>query len=63
MKNKTVPKESFVVQIIDNQNGTWQGTVNWVEGKKTQNFRSMLELIKLIDGAVSGSLSENEDKD
>jgi len=45
-------KETFVVQVISNQNATWQGTVQWVEKKKTVPYRSMLELIKLIDSAV-----------
>ena len=31
--------------------------VNWVEGQRTQNFRSAMELLKLIDGA----LDENVD--
>lgn len=43
---------TFVVQILSNQNATWQGTVTWVDEQKTQNFRSALELLKLIDGAL-----------
>lgn len=43
---------TFVVQIVSNQNATWQGTVTWVDEQKTQNFRSALELLKLIDGAL-----------
>ena len=45
-------KETFVVQVISSQNATWQGTVQWVEKKKTVPYRSMLELIKLIDSAL-----------
>lgn len=45
-------RETFVVQIIDAQNATWQGTVTWAESRKTQPFRSALELIKLIDSAL-----------
>lgn len=43
-------KKTFVVQILNDQNATWQGTVTWTDQKgKTESFRSMLELIKLID--------------
>lgn len=45
---------TFIVKIINKQNATWQGSVTWVDEQKTQNFRSALELIKLIDGAMGG---------
>lgn len=45
-------KGSFIVKILDRQNFTWQGTVTWVEKQKVQNFRSALELLKLIDGVL-----------
>jgi len=47
-----VKKSSFVVQILDTQNQTWQGTVTWVNRKETKSFRSLLELIKMLDSAV-----------
>ena len=45
-------REAFLIQILNTQNATWQGTVTWTDGKKTQSFRSALELIKLIDSAL-----------
>lgn len=45
-------KASFVIQVKCLQNATWQGTIQWLEGKKTQNFRSALELIRLMDNAL-----------
>ena len=51
------PQGTFVIKILDKQHSTWQGSVTWVEEQKTQNFRSALELLKLIDGA----LDENVD--
>ena len=53
-------KETFVIQVISDQNATWQGTVQWVEKKKTIPYRSMLELIKLIDSAVGDSPGNEE---
>ena len=48
---------TFIVKILNKQNSTWQGSVSWVEGETTQCFRSALEMLKLIDGA----LEENEE--
>lgn len=45
-------RKTFVVQILNQQNATWQGLITWTEGQKTQSFRSALELIRLIDSAV-----------
>lgn len=56
---KTTGRKSFVVQIMNTQNSTWQGTVTWTDGKQQQPFRSALELIRLLDSAIS---SDSEDK-
>lgn len=45
-------KGTFIIKILNRQNSTWQGTITWVDKQQTQNFRSALELIKLIDGAL-----------
>lgn len=44
---------TFIIRIISEENSTWQGQIEWIDEKQTQNFRSMLELIRLIDTAVS----------
>nr|WP_315023107.1 hypothetical protein [uncultured Aminipila sp.] len=44
-------KATFILQIKFRQNASWQGTVQWVEKKQKLNFRSALELIKIIDSA------------
>ena len=44
---------SFVIEVKSQENSTWQGTITWVEGKKKENFRSALELIRLIDSTLS----------
>ena len=53
-------KQTFVVEVIDQQNASWQGSVNWINTGKKENFRSALELIRLIDSAL---LSEQKDSD
>ena len=46
-------KGTFIVKVEYCQNGTWQGTVVWAEENRTERFRSMLELIKLMDEAMA----------
>ena len=46
---------TFIVKIMNQQKSTWQGSVTWVEEQRTQNFRSALELIKMLDEAVGTS--------
>lgn len=47
-----VTMDSFVINVLDNRNHTWQGTITWVESDKKQSFRSALELIELMDSVV-----------
>ena len=44
--------QTFLVHIIENQNATWQGDVTWLDQEKKESFRSLLELIKLIDSVI-----------
>ena len=43
---------TFIVKVMNGQHSTWQGTVTWVDENKVQNFRSALELLKIMDGAL-----------
>ena len=52
MNMENEANQSFVISIKSQVNHTWQGSVTWVEGKKQQNFRSVLELLKLMDSVV-----------
>ncbi len=45
-------QQSFIIEVKSRENHTWQGTVSWVEGKKKENFRSALEMLKLIDSTL-----------
>lgn len=47
-------KETFVVNVYSQENLTWQGQVTWLDKRETRNFRSLLELIKLMDAALEG---------
>lgn len=50
--------QTFIVNVKYRQNATWQGTVTWVEEKKKASFRSLLELIKLMDSAIESTSQE-----
>lgn len=43
---------TFVVHVMYRQNATWQGNVLWAEKGQNCNFRSALELLKLMDSAL-----------
>ena len=47
---------TFIIRVQQRQAGTWQGRVTWVDQNKTIRFRSIFELIKLME---SGILSEH----
>lgn len=53
MKGKS---STFIVKVMSTENASWQGTIQWVDGKKDVPFRSTLELIKLIDSVVEGNI-------
>ena len=48
--------ETFIIEVVDTQDSTWQGRVSWVNGQKQQTFRSVMELLRLVDSVVG----ENE---
>ena len=51
---------TFIVRVQHRQNSTWQGRITWMEENKTVQFRSVWEMIKLIEGAVD-HVSSQED--
>lgn len=45
---------TFAVRIFFRQHTSWQGSVTWLEERCEQPFRSVLELILLMDSALGG---------
>ena len=43
---------TFLLAVRFRQNATWQGEIYWVEEKKEEKFKSVLELLILIDNAL-----------
>ena len=45
-------KATFSIRILFRQNASWQGIITWVEGAQEEYFRSVLELVMLLDNAL-----------
>lgn len=43
---------TFIVRVQQRQNSSWQGRITWVDEDKTVYFRSVWEMMKLIDAAL-----------
>jgi hypothetical protein len=48
---------TFVVHMQYCKDGTWQGKLIWTDEQKETDFRSSLELIKLMDSAMTSTES------
>ena len=55
-------KRVFIIDILDCQNATWQGTVTWADEQKTASFRSALEMLHLIDSSLTEQNGTKSDK-
>ncbi|MQM72018.1 MAG: hypothetical protein DUD26_06685 [Eubacteriaceae bacterium] len=51
---------SFIIDVLETRNQTWQGTVTWVGSDEKKKFRSVLELVSLIDSVVGEDRPEFE---
>jgi len=50
---------SFSIRLLFRQNASWQGSIHWLEGNEEESFRSVLEMIFLMDSALSQSLRDS----
>lgn len=46
------PLATFHIGVYFRQNASWQGSLAWVETGKEMQFRSVLELLVLLDSAL-----------
>lgn len=51
-KAAKAPLATFTINVLFRQNASWQGSVIWNERKLESHFRSVLELITLMDEAL-----------
>jgi len=52
-RNQVCSKGTFAITVKFMQNSTWQGHIHWMEEDKKQHFRSVLEMLKLMDEALA----------
>ncbi len=52
--SKTGRRGTFILRLMFRQNASWQGALTWVEGRQTESFRSVLELLLLMHSALEG---------
>jgi len=45
-------KGTFFLNVRYRQNSSWQGIVRWIEGNSTQQFVSVLELLKILSNTL-----------
>ncbi|MBQ3011278.1 MAG: hypothetical protein IJD81_08820 [Oscillospiraceae bacterium] len=54
-QNRKGALATFVVKVLFRQHTSWQGSVSWQEAKSEMPFRSVLELILLMESALSSA--------
>ena len=52
---------TFIIRVQHRQNSSWQGRITWMDRDKTVYFRSMWEMLKLVDSALDTVSGQNED--
>lgn len=45
---------TFRLRILFRQHASWQGSLHWLEKDREESFRSVLELILLMESALTG---------
>ena len=58
---KTGKVATFGLRILFRQNASWQGFVTWSEGNQEESFRSVLELLFLMDSALGTAKGETQE--
>ena len=44
---------TFATKVLFRQNASWQGSISWIEGQREEPFRSVLEMLLLMDSAIN----------
>ena len=52
-RHQKTPLSVFKLNVVFRQNASWQGSLTWVDQAEQMPFRSVFELLKLIDSVMS----------
>ena len=63
MEEKEKLNSTFIVEVKCMENDTWQGKITWAEKNKGQYFRSALEMLKLMDKALTEEDFSDEEEE
>lgn len=53
-------KHTFIVEISDTKEQSWQGSIEWVQTRTKRSFRSAMELLRLIESALDEERNAEE---
>ncbi len=53
-------QETFIVRVQHRQNNTWQGRITWADKDKTLTFRSIWEMVHLMENALYEDMAPEE---
>ena len=51
---------TFIIRVQHRQNSSWQGRITWMEEDRTVQFRSIWEMIKLVESALDSTQEGQE---
>ena len=54
---------TFIIRVQHRQNSSWQGRITWMEQDRTISFRSVWEMVKLIESAVETVSTEDNEEE
>ena len=57
---KVVGGTNFLISIKERDQQNWKGSIQWLDTGRIINFRSTLEMMNLIDEAISIQSGEGE---
>jgi len=46
---------TFIIRVQQRANSSWQGRITWVEKNRTLKFRTVIEMVKLIEAATESA--------
>ena len=55
--------ETFIIEVHETENATWQGEIIWANEKRRQYFRSALELLRLMDSVLTDDADKESLRD
>ena len=53
-------QQTFIVRVQHRQNNTWQGQITWAEKNKKLNFRSIWEMVHMMENALYEEIPQSE---